>query len=185
MVEPQSQLPVLPLQQTPFECERNALWLAYLKWADSAKRHRDEPGRVLAHHLRPASASFGVAVVLELEQHHQIQVHDRVKSGDVVGVWIAVVAASLPDVSPANSPATVACRHKCGAVCPDVSQDAVQILNATTGKRFNHLRMLAQHEIALVPLVQGDVRLLTWQVPPGCHRAVGQRHIFLKYPATT
>ena len=86
---------------------------------------------------------------------------------DVVRVGVALLAAAVPDVRPAQPQATVAWRDQVRAEGPEVGKDARAIGDAAPGERRGQPRVGAQHLVALVPLVQRDVRLLAGERLPG------------------
>jgi len=75
VVESQPQLPVLPAQQVTLQAEAGPGGLADFQRSDLAQRLADEPGQVLAAHVR---SRRDLAAVLEFEQRHPVQVDDRV-----------------------------------------------------------------------------------------------------------
>ena len=163
VVEAQPQLPVLPAQQRAVEREADPVGLADLKRRHRPQPHREQVGQVLAHHLRVGAA---LVVVLDLEQFHRVQVDDRVQAGEVVGVRVAELAAPEPQVAPADPPPRVALGHERRAVGPHVGQHPRQVGDAAPAERLDDGRMGANHLVALVPLVDGHVRLLPGQVLP-------------------
>ena len=173
MVEAQPQLPVLPAQQVAVQGEADAVGLADLQRRHLAQPHRQQVGQVLAHHLRVGAA--GVAV-LDFQQLHRVQVDDGVQAGDVVGVGVAPLAAPVPQVAPADPAARVALGDERRAVGPHVGQHQGHVGDPAPAKRLDDGRVGAQHLVALVPLVDGHVRLLAGQVLPGGDLVRGQRH---------
>jgi hypothetical protein len=95
---------------------------------------------------------------------------------DRVGVRVAVVARAVPDVAPPDPQAPVALGYERRAVGPDVDEHAVEVGDAAPGKGLRHARVGAQLLVALVPLVDRHVRVLSGQVPPVGHSTGGQGH---------
>ena len=148
----------------PVQPERDPVGLADLQRCHVAQRHRDQLGQVLAHHLGLAAR---VGLVADLQQRHRVEVHDRMQPAEVVRVGITFLAAAVPDVRPAQPQATVTWRDQVRAKGPEVGEDARAISDAAPGERRRQGRVVAQHLVALVPLVQRDVRLLAGQRLPG------------------
>ena len=176
VVEAQPQLPVLPAQQPALERKGNPVGLADLQWLHLAQRHRDELGQVLAHDAgRVVGLGLAFEAVLQFQQHHPVEVDDRVQPGDVVRVRAAVRAAAVPHVGPADPQPAVALGDERGAVGPDVGQHQGHVGDVAPGQRRDQLRVRAEHLVALVPLVHGHVRVLAVLQPlPAGDRAVGQ-----------
>jgi len=100
---------------------------------------------------------------------------DGMQPGQVMGVGAALLAAPVPDVGPAEPQAAVALRHQRRGIGPYVGEHQGQIGDPPPGQRRRQPRVPAEHLIALVPLVHGQVRLLARQVLPADDRVVGQR----------
>ena len=173
VVEAEPQFPVLPAQQVPVQAERDPVGLADLQRRHLAQRHRDQLGQVLAHHLGQA---VRVGLVADLQQRHRVEIHDRMQPAEVVRVGVALLAAAVPDVRPAQPQATVTWRDQVGAKGPEVGEDARAIGDAAPGERRRQVRVVAQHLVALVPLVQRDIRLLAGERFPAGDGAGVQRH---------
>ena len=171
MVEPQPELPVLPGQQAPFEGEADPVGLADLQRRYLAQRRGDQPRQVLAHYVRGIAA---LVAVLEFEQRHRVQVHDGVQAGDVVGVRVALLAAPVPDVAPAQPEPLIALGHQRGAVSPHVGQHQGHVRDPAQRQRLHQRGVGTEHLVALVPLVDGHVRMLAGQVFPVGDFVAGQ-----------
>ena len=172
VVETQPELPVLPAQLVAFESEPDPGGLADLQRRHLAQRRGDQPRQVLAHDVR--GIAF-VVTVLELEQRHRVQVDDGVQAGDVMGVRVGLLAAPVPDIAPAEPSAAVPLGYQRGAVGPHVGQHQGQVGDPAPGQRLDDRGVGAEHLVALVPLIDGHVRLLAGQVLPCCDVVAGQR----------
>ena len=173
VVEPQPQPPVLPRKQPSLQREPDPGRLADLQRRHLPQRPPDQRGRVLAPHLGPVGRG---ALVLDLQQRHAVQVDHRVQPGHVVRVRIAVRAAPVPHVRPADPQAAVPFGHQRGAVGPHVGEHQGHVGDPAPGQRLGQRRVGPEHLVALVPLIDGHVRLLAGQVLPARHRVAGQGH---------
>jgi hypothetical protein len=164
VVEPEPHGPPLPREPVAVEHEGSALGLGDLELPEVVAQllARDEPRDVLAH--RPWLVDR--ELVLDLEQLHRVQVDHEVQPVHRVGVGVGALRAAVPDVGPADAPSAVALGDEPHAVVPHVEQHRVD-LDRAPGQGLDHARVAAQGLVALVPLVDGHVRLLTRPVLPG------------------
>ncbi len=176
VVEAKAHLPVLPGKQPAVQAERCPLGLADVQRFYLPQRRGNELGQVFAHDLGAVGGRPIIEAVLDFQQGHPAEVHDRMQASDAMRVRIAVLACPVPHVRPADPQAAIALGDERRAIGPDIGEHAAHVGDAAPGQRSCELRVVAQHLIALMPLVQRHVRLLARQLLPCDDRVIGQRH---------
>ena len=158
VVEADPHRPLLPAKLVAVQRERRTVRLGDRQRRDVGAQclARHQLRRVLTHRLRRVLGQL----VLELEQLHRVEVDDRMQAGKCVRVRVTVRRAAVPDIGPPDSPARVLGWRDRRAVSPDVDQHQVHVGHAAAPQRFDHLRMLAQRNIALVVVGDGHRRML-------------------------
>jgi len=173
VVEAEPHLPLLPLQLVAVPCEGDALLLGDLQRPEICAQPlvRDQPRHVLAHDLGLVDGEG----ILDLEELHLVQVDDAVEPVHGVGVRVAALLGPVPGVGPAKPQPLVLLGHEKVAIGPHLHEDLGDVGDPAPGERVHDTRVCAQRLVALVQLVDGQVRLLARLVPPGEHPILGER----------
>jgi hypothetical protein len=100
-----------------------------------------------------------------VREHHHFEYHDLrfelrfAEPRHVACVRVGAGHRPAPHVAPTDPAVLVLLRHEEVAVGPDVDEDQVGVGDAAPGEGLDHLRVTAQHLVAIVPLVDREVRL--------------------------
>ena len=170
LVEADAQTPLLPAHLPAVDLEARALGLDDLERTQVVAQRTHCVGGVVPGRPRDGH----LAVILDPDHLHRLQVDDRMETPDGMRVGIVVAVMADPHGSPGEPQVTLLLRCKV-TERPELDVEEIEILDAACGESVPEGRVGLHGRDALLDLGEDHWRLHTRYRPPGAHRPRGHR----------